>query len=109
LEEAIQQHPRAVIATPGGIVSDPGTFNLLLAHCRTVWLQATPEEHMQRVLAQGDTRPMSGNRGNAEAMNDLRRILESRAAFYSKADLSLDTSGRSFDQALSALDTLVGA
>ena len=108
LEEAIQQHPRAVIATPGGIVSDPGTFNLLLAHCRTVWLQATPEEHMQRVLAQGDTRPMSGNRGNAEAMNDLRRILESRAAFYSKADLTLDTSGRSFDQAVAALDGLVG-
>ena len=108
LEEAIQQHPRAVIATPGGIVSDPATFNLLLAHCRTVWLQATPEEHMQRVLAQGDTRPMSGNRGNAEAMNDLRRILESRAAFYSKADATLDTSGRSFDQALAALDALVG-
>jgi len=108
LEEAIQGNPRAVIATPGGIVSDPGTFNLLLAHCRTVWLQATPEEHMQRVLAQGDTRPMSGNRGNAEAMNDLRRILESRAAFYSKADATLDTSGRSFDQALAALDAIVG-
>ena len=107
LEEAIQGHARAVIATPGGIVSDPGTFNLLLAHCRTVWLQATPEEHMERVLAQGDTRPMSGNRGNVEAMNDLRRILESRAAFYSKADAVFDTSGRRFDEALDGLERLL--
>jgi len=108
LEEAIQGHARAVIATPGGIVSDPGAFNLLLAHCRTVWLQATPEEHMGRVLAQGDTRPMAGNRGNAEAMNDLRRILESRAAFYSKADAVFDTSGKSFEQALDGLARLLG-
>ena len=62
LEETIQRYPRAVIATPGGIVSEPATFNLLLAHCYTVWLQATPEEHMGRVLAQGDTRPMAGKR-----------------------------------------------
>jgi len=107
LEEAIQGNPRAVIATPGGIVSDPGAFNLLLAHCRTVWLQATPEEHMGRVLAQGDTRPMAGNRGNAEAMNDLRRILESRAAFYSKADAVFDTSGQSFEAALDGLERLL--
>ena len=93
MEETIQRFPRAVIATPGGIVSDPATFNLLLAHCYTLWVRATPEEHMGRVLAQGDTRPMAGNTGNAEAMNDLRRILESRAAFYSKADLVFDTSG----------------
>ena len=99
LEEAIAEHPRAVIATPGGIVSDPATFNLLLAHCYTVWVRATPEEHMSRVLAQGDTRPMSGNRGNAEAMNDLRRILDSRAAFYSKADAAFDTSGLSLEAA----------
>ncbi|HEY9068245.1 MAG TPA: helix-turn-helix transcriptional regulator [Burkholderiaceae bacterium] len=109
LEEAIQGHARAVIATPGGIVSDPGAFNLLLAHCRTVWLQATPEEHMGRVLAQGDTRPMAGNRGNVEAMNDLRRILESRAAFYSKADATFDTSGKSFDQALDGLTRMLAA
>jgi XRE family aerobic/anaerobic benzoate catabolism transcriptional regulator len=88
LEDTIQRFPRGVIATPGGIVSDPATFNLLLAHCYSVWLRASPEEHMSRVLAQGDTRPMSGN---AEAMNDLRRILESRAAFYSKADEIFDT------------------
>jgi len=103
LEEAIQRYPRAVIATPGGIVSDPATFNLLLAHCYTVWVRATPEEHMDRVLAQGDTRPMAGNDGNVEAMNDLRRILESRAAFYSKADAVFDTSAMSPEAALAGL------
>ena len=107
LDEAIVQHPRAVIATPGGIVSDPATFNLLLAHCYTVWVRATPEEHMSRVLAQGDTRPMAGNRGNAEAMNDLRRILESRAAFYSKADAVFDTSGKSLEAAAAGLRQVV--
>lgn len=89
LEEVIQQQPQAVIATPGGIVSEPATFNFLLSHCYTVWLKATPEDHMGRVLAQGDSRPMSGNR---EAMEDLKRILESRAQFYSKADYIFDTS-----------------
>ncbi len=106
LEDTIQRFPRAVIATPGGIVSDPATFNLLLAHCYSVWLRASPEEHMSRVLAQGDTRPMSGN---AEAMNDLRRILESRAAFYSKADQVLDTSDMTLDDAFAGLQECLGA
>ena len=89
LEEAIQMHSEAVIATPGGLVSDAATFNLLLAHCTTVWLQADPEHHMRRVAAQGDMRPMAAS---AEAMEDLKRILAGRAAFYSKADLMVDTS-----------------
>ena len=89
LEEAIQIYPEAVIATPGGIVSDPATFNLLLAHCTTVWLKADPEDHMKRVIAQGDTRPMAASR---EAMEDLKNILAGRAAFYSKAELVIDTS-----------------
>ena len=89
LEEAIQIHAEAVIATPGGLVSDAATFNLLLAHCTTVWLQADPEHHMRRVAAQGDMRPMAAS---AEAMEDLKRILAGRAAFYSKADLMVDTS-----------------
>lgn len=71
------------------MVSDPATFNLLLSHCYTVWLKASPEDHMGRVVAQGDTRPMSGNK---EAMEDLKQILESRAQFYSKADQTFDTS-----------------
>jgi len=91
LEESIQIYPEAVIATPGGIVSDPATFNLLLAHCTTVWLQADPEDHMKRVLAQGDTRPMKASR---EAMEDLKSILAGRAAFYSKAEFHVDTSAQ---------------
>ena len=62
LDEALQAHPAAVIATPGGIVSEAATFNVLLAHCYTVWLTAEPDEHMDRVVAQGDLRPMAGNR-----------------------------------------------
>ncbi len=89
LEEAIQIYPEAVIATPGGLVSDAATFNLLLAHCTTVWLRASPGDHMQRVAAQGDVRPMAASR---EAMDDLKRILAGRAAFYSKAEIELDTS-----------------
>ncbi len=100
LEESIQLYPDAVIATPGGLVSDPATLNLLLSHCRTVWLRATPAEHMRRVIEQGDLRPMAGN---AEAMEDLRRILLERAAFYGKADLAFDTSGKTVPQALAAL------
>jgi XRE family aerobic/anaerobic benzoate catabolism transcriptional regulator len=90
LEDVIQRFPRAVIATPGGIVSDPATFNLLLSHCFTVWLKASPEEHMARVVAQGDLRPIEGNR---EAMEDLKQIIGSRTQFYAKADQSVDTGG----------------
>jgi XRE family aerobic/anaerobic benzoate catabolism transcriptional regulator len=104
LEETIQIHGEAVIATPGGIVSDPATFNELLAHCTTVWLQAAPEEHMSRVAAQGDTRPMAASQ---EAMDDLRRILAGRAAFYSKADLSVDTSGLNLAQSFQRLRDVV--
>ena len=104
LEEAIQIHPEAVIATPGGIVSDPATFNLLLAHCTTVWLQASPEDHMKRVIAQGDLRPMSSSK---EAMDDLKNILAGRAAFYSKADFRLDTSAQALDASFTALRGLV--
>ncbi|WP_046115138.1 helix-turn-helix transcriptional regulator [Aquincola tertiaricarbonis] len=100
LEETVQIYADVVIATPGGLVSDPATFNLLLAHCTTIWLQASPEEHMARVAAQGDMRPMAASK---EAMEDLRRILAGRAAFYSKSDLTLDTSGRTLDQSFAAL------
>ena len=107
LEETVQRHPAAVIATPGGIVSDPATFGLLLAQCWTVWLQASPEEHMQRVVAQGDLRPMAGHGGNHEAMDDLRRILQGRAAFYGKADLKVDTTGLSLAEAYARLSEAV--
>ena len=107
MEEAIQIYPEAVIATPGGLVSDAATFNLLLAHCTTVWLQASPEDHMQRVRAQGDLRPMAGNAGNREAMEDLKGILAGRAAFYSKADYRLDTSAQALEPTFQALRLLV--
>ena len=104
MEEAIQIYPEAVIATPGGLVSDPASFNLLLAHCTTVWLQADAKDHMQRVAAQGDMRPMAGNR---EAMDDLKRILAGRAAFYAKAELRLDTSAAPLEPTFQALRRMV--
>lgn len=100
LEEAIQIYPEAVIATPGGLVSDPATFNQLLAHCTTVWLQASAHDHMQRVAAQGDMRPMAASR---EAMDDLKGILAGRAAFYSKAQLRIDTSAQAQAQTFTLL------
>jgi XRE family aerobic/anaerobic benzoate catabolism transcriptional regulator len=104
VEEAIQIYPEAVIATPGGLVSDPATFNLLLSHCTTVWLQADPEDHMKRVIAQGDMRPMADSK---EAMEDLKVILAGRAAFYSKAEFRLDTSGQPLEPTFHALRHLV--
>ena len=104
LEEAIQIYPEAVLATPGGVVSDAATFNQLLAHCTTVWLFADPEDHMRRVTAQGDLRPMAAS---AEAMNDLRQILAGRAAFYSKADLKLDTSAQPMEETFRELRRMV--
>ena len=104
LETAIQSHDQAVIATPGGLVSDPTSFNLMLAHCTTVWLQAKAEDHMQRVAAQGDLRPMAASK---EAMEDLRQILAGRAAFYSKADLKVDTSAQPLQGTFQVLRGLV--
>ena len=91
LEAVIQSNPQAIIATPGGMVSDVATFNLLLSACTTVWLKAEPEDHMQRVIAQGDMRPMASSK---EAMEDLKQILKGRAAFYSKADVTINTSAQ---------------
>ena len=104
LEEAIQIYPEAVICTPGGLVSDSVTFNLLLTHCTTIWLQADPEDHMQRVMKQGDFRPMAASK---EAMEDLKHILAARAAFYSKAQYKLDTSAQGLEDTFVALRSLV--
>lgn len=100
LEDVLSRPGEAVMDTPGGIVSEAATFNLLLARCYTVWLTATPEEHMQRVIDQGDLRPMAGNK---QAMEDLRLILSERTPFYAKADLRIDTGGRSGEQSLEAV------
>ncbi len=104
LEEAIQIYPEAVIAIPGGLVSDAATFNQLLAHCTTVWLKANPEDHMRRVMAQGDMRPMAASK---EAMEDLKGILAGRAAFYSKAQFKIDTSAQALEPSFLALRLMV--
>jgi XRE family aerobic/anaerobic benzoate catabolism transcriptional regulator len=100
LEDLIQHHPCFVVATGGSLVSEPGTFERLLSSCFTVWVRASPEEHMQRVIAQGDMRPMSENR---DAMSDLKRILSEREALYSKADTQVDTARRTIEDSLEAL------
>ena len=104
LETVIERHASAVIATGGSIVSEPATFDLLLSACYTVWLTAAPEEHMSRVVAQGDTRPMAENE---QAMEDLRRILTGRTALYSKADARIDTAGKTVEQSLRELKAAV--
>jgi XRE family aerobic/anaerobic benzoate catabolism transcriptional regulator len=100
LEEVLRRCPRFVIATGGSLVSEPGTFERLLSSCFAVWVRTSPEEHMQRVIAQGDMRPMSNNR---DAMSDLKRILSEREVLYSKADIQIDTASRSFEQSLESL------
>jgi len=100
LEDVLWRHPCFVLATGGSLVSEPGTFDRLLSSCFTVWVRTSPEEHMQRVIAQGDMRPMANNR---DAMSDLRRILAEREALYSRADIQVDTSGQTFKESLEAL------
>jgi len=104
LEATLERHDCAVIATGGSIVAEPATFDLLLSACYTVWLRATPEEHMSRVIAQKDYRPMAGNE---EAMADLRHILESRSQLYGKADATVDTEGKTVAQSFGELRALV--
>ena len=96
LDEVIEHYPRFVLATGGSLVSEPATFERLLTVCYTVWLRASAEDHMQRVIAQGDMRPMAENR---ESMADLERILTVREPLYSKADLTIDTSKHRPEQA----------
>ncbi len=100
LERILETNPEMVMTVGGGIVSEPETFNLLLLNCFTVWVKAAPDLHMARVVAQGDFRPMQGN---AEAMEDLSRILEAREPLYRKADVTLDTTGETPEQSLATL------
>jgi XRE family aerobic/anaerobic benzoate catabolism transcriptional regulator len=104
LKVVLETRDAFVLATPGGVVSDTGSFGLLLSRCFTIWLQAAPQEHMDRVLAQGDLRPMAGNR---EAMEDLKSILASRTPFYAKADLAFDTAGEDLDESAARLRAAV--
>jgi XRE family aerobic/anaerobic benzoate catabolism transcriptional regulator len=105
LEQVLERHPRFVLSSGGSLVSEPATFERLLTTCFTVWLRATPEEHMQRVIAQGDMRPMADN---DESMSDLRRILAVREPLYGMADRVVDTSGNALNESLTTLMDAVG-
>jgi len=100
LDQVIGAHETAVIATAGGIVSNAETYSLLLRRAHTVWIKASPDEHMRRVMAQGDFRPMAQNR---EAMADLNAILDARRADYARAEAELDTSGDAPDESFAKL------
>ena len=106
LARTLETYPEMVMSVGGGIVSEPETFNLLLQNCLTVWVKAAPDEHMARVVAQGDFRPMQGH---AEAMEDLTKILEAREPLYRKADATLDTTGERPEQSLRKLREAVSA
>jgi XRE family aerobic/anaerobic benzoate catabolism transcriptional regulator len=92
-----------VIATPGGVAADPVLFDRLLATAHSIWLEAAPEDHMSRVMAQGDFRPMASNRG---AMEDLKAILRARADEYARAEARLDTSAQDFAGTVARLEVM---
>ena len=101
LQELLETQPRFIVAAGGSIVSETATYELLLRHCFTVWVRTTPEEHMARVIAQGDRRPMSQSAsGSGQAMADLRRILEERTPLYARADLTVDTTGTTVEESV---------
>jgi XRE family aerobic/anaerobic benzoate catabolism transcriptional regulator len=104
LERVVTEHAAAVITTAGGIVANPETYALLLRRTHTVWIKAPPEEHMSRVMAQGDFRPMAQNR---EAMADLVAILDARRADYARAEADLDTAGETAEQSFARLLRIV--
>lgn len=101
LADICQHNPAAVVAAPGAIVADGKLFDQLLRSAWTIWLQARPEDHLDRVVAQGDLRPITGNRA---PMNDLKSILAAREADYGRAHARLDTSAQGFDQTLDVLE-----
>lgn len=100
LDQLLADKEPCVIAVGGGVVVEPLSFALLRAQARTIWLKAAPEDHWQRVLAQGDTRPMANN---DRAFADLRRILAQREPFYRQADITVETSGRTVSQVVEAI------
>jgi XRE family aerobic/anaerobic benzoate catabolism transcriptional regulator len=100
LDDVLRQHKSFVVATSGSIVTEPGTLELLLTSCFTIWVRAEPDEHMKRVMAQGDMRPMANS---ARAMEDLISILRSREPLYGRAEIVLSTSGRTPEQNLAEL------
>ena len=104
LDRVIAEYDDVVLAVAGGIVAEPETYTRLLARFHSIWIRATPEAHMNRVLAQGDTRPMEGN---PAALDRIRAILEERGPDYARADATLDTSIGDQATSLAALARLV--
>ncbi len=104
LFKTLNEYDSVCIETGGSIVSELKELNLLLTTCLVIWVKASPEEHMERVIAQGDTRPMANNE---DAMADLRRILQERTPYYEKAHAVLDTSGKTVEESYSELITLI--
>ncbi|HJU30561.1 MAG TPA: helix-turn-helix transcriptional regulator [Hyphomicrobiaceae bacterium] len=104
LEAIVARFDRALIATGGSLVTEPATYDRLLSTCFVVWLRAAPEEHMSRVLAQGDLRPMADG---PQAMDDLKAILDSRTPLYAKANATVSTGGKSEANALAGLLSVI--
>ena len=104
INRIIATHQSLILAVAGGIVAEPETYATLLSRFHTIWVQASPSEHMNRVRAQGDTRPLAGN---PEAMEQLKSILSSREALYARAEARLDTTGRSPADSMEDLITLI--
>jgi len=102
LERVLREQERGIFSIGGGVVSEKDNYDYLLTNFYTVWIKARPEEHMARVIAQGDLRVMA-SKGSERAMEDLRRILESREALYRKADFALDTSGSTVEESFGRL------
>jgi XRE family aerobic/anaerobic benzoate catabolism transcriptional regulator len=100
LERVLGQHERAVIATGGSLVTDPANFELLLERCFCVWLKASPEDHMARVIAQGDMRPF---KGRSAALDEIRKLLAERDALYARAAAAVETTGKTVKQTLQEL------
>jgi XRE family transcriptional regulator, aerobic/anaerobic benzoate catabolism transcriptional regulator len=100
LERVLAEQPGAVIAAGGGLVTDPGTYDLLLERCRCIWLKAAADEHMSRVIAQGDMRPF---KGRSAALDEIRKLLADRERLYGRAHATVDTSGRTVRQSLAEL------
>jgi XRE family aerobic/anaerobic benzoate catabolism transcriptional regulator len=93
IREIVALKESIVIATPGGVVTDNDSFELLLRQCRVVWLQAKPLDHLSRVRAQGDNRPMAATRTTQRAaIDDLKSILQTRESLYARADIAFNTS-----------------
>jgi XRE family aerobic/anaerobic benzoate catabolism transcriptional regulator len=100
LERVLAQHGRAVIAVGGSLVTDAATYDLVLNCCRCVWLKTSPQEHMSRVIAQGDMRPF---KGRSAALDEIRKLLEDREPLYARAGFAIDTSGKTVRQSLTEL------